>query len=106
MAVTVSTTRTRSGTIRAIRHPVASSASSLPMAASQTFVGQPLTIVGADEALQGSPYSSRSLSKRLQVSRSSELDDMESMVVDVHDDESDDELLLDRKGWNWDGRWD
>jgi hypothetical protein len=32
----------------------------------------------------------------------------EGMDIDVHHDDSNDELLLDRKGWNWqwDGRWD
>jgi hypothetical protein len=30
---------------------------------------------------------------------------MESMAIDMPNDESDDELLLDDKGWNWDGRW-
>jgi len=31
---------------------------------------------------------------------------VEDMDTDVDNDESDDELLLDRKGWNWDGRWE
>lgn len=30
----------------------------------------------------------------------------ESMAIDLPNDESDDELLLNDKGWNWDGRWD
>jgi hypothetical protein len=40
------------------------------------------------------------------MSRSSGVEATESMVIDMPNDESDDELLLDNKGWNWDGRWD
>jgi hypothetical protein len=40
------------------------------------------------------------------MSRSSGVKTTESMVIDMPNDESDDELLLDQKGWNWDGRWD
>jgi hypothetical protein len=40
------------------------------------------------------------------MSRFSRVGATESMVIDMPNDESDDELLLDRKGWNWDGRWD
>ncbi|KAH9987153.1 hypothetical protein BJV74DRAFT_842833 [Russula compacta] len=95
-SVAALTTRTRSGTIR-------------PSCAGQrqTRSGtsyNPLTLVGSDKKLSGSPSSSQS--KVVQMSRVSGAPDTESMVIDVHSDESDDELLLDRKGWNWDGRWD
>ena len=31
---------------------------------------------------------------------------MKRTTLQVHDDESDDELLLDDRGWNWDGSWE
>lgn len=111
-SVAALTTRTRSGTIRPVRPP-ATSDSAFPVATPQSCAGQrqirsgtsydPMTLVGSDK-LSGSPGSSQS--KVVQMLGESGAPDTESMVIDVHSDESDDELLLDRKGWNWDGRWD
>jgi hypothetical protein len=39
------------------------------------------------------------------MSRFSGVEATESMVIDMPNDESDDELLLDDRGWNWDGKW-
>jgi hypothetical protein len=106
------TTRTRSGTIRPVRPPVASLSSGFPLATSRSCAGQrqtpsgppygPLALVGPDERSLGSPSSPQNE----QMSRFSRVTATESMVIDVPNDESDDELLLDHKGWNWDGRWD
>lgn len=104
------TTRTRSGTIRPVRPPLASLSSGFPLATSQPCAGQrqnpsgpsydPLALVSSDG--KSSPSSPQSE----QMSRSSGVKTTESMVIDMPNDESDDELLLDQKGWNWDGRWD
>lgn len=104
------TTRTRSGTIRPVRRPVASLAGGL--ATSQLCTGQrqspsgaaydPLVFVGSEKNSLFSPSSPPS--KRM--SRVSGAKGTEGMVIDMPDDEGDDELLLDDKGWNWDGRWD
>ncbi|KAI9510024.1 hypothetical protein F5148DRAFT_1182661 [Russula earlei] len=91
-AISALTTRTRSGTIRAVRHPVASSASSLLVATPQSCVGQ------------GQTQISKPCDSLTNVV--SEVDATDSMIIDTHSEESDDELLLDGKGWNWDGRWD
>jgi hypothetical protein len=105
------TTRTRSGTIRPVRPPVASLASGFPVATPQLCAGQGQTSsgspghlapMGPDKKLPGSPNSLQSE----QMSRFSRVGATESMAIDMPNDESDDELLLDRKGWNWDGRWD
>lgn len=102
------TTRTRSGTIRPVRPPVASLGSGFPLATSQSCTGQrqapsggahdPLALVGPERNPLGSPQGKH-------MSRFSGVEATESMVVDMPNDESDDELLLDNKGWNWDGRW-
>jgi len=108
--VSALTTRTRSGTIRPVRPPVASSASGFPVATLQSCVGQEQIQSSAscdpgfDKKSLGSLGPSQA--KLIQKSRSSGVETKERMALDVHDDESDDELLLDRKGWNWDGRWD
>jgi hypothetical protein len=105
------TTRTRSGTIRPVRPPVASLASGFPVATPQLCAGEGqtpsgsrdlLAFIGPDKKLLGSPNSPQSE----HMSRFSRVGATESMVIDMPNDESDDELLLDRKGWNWDGRWD
>ena len=103
------TTRTRSGTIRPVRPPVASLAGSFPLAIPQSCAGQrqtssasspdPLAVVGSDKRLLGPPQGE-------QMPRFSGIKATERIVIDMPNDESDDELLLDRKGWNWDGRWD
>lgn len=102
------TTRTRSGTIRPLRPPLASLAGSFPLATPQLCAGQRQT-PGAplDDSLALVGSDNRSLDCHgSQTSRISGVRATESMVVDMPDGESDDELLLDHKGWNWDGRWD
>jgi hypothetical protein len=104
------TTRTRSGTIRPVRRPVASLAGGL--AISQSCTGQrqppsgaaydPLVFVGSEKNSLGFPSSPPS--KRM--SRVTGAKATEGMVIDMPNDESDDDLLLDNRGWNWDGRWD
>jgi hypothetical protein len=109
-SVAALTTRTRSGTIRPVRPPVASLSSGFPPATSQPCVGQRQALSGpsynplafADSDGNSSPGSTQSEQK----SHFSGVKTTESMVIDMSNDESDDELLLDRKGWNWDGRWD
>jgi len=113
-SVSALTTRTRSGTIRPVRPPVASSASGSPVATPQSCAGQeqtqsgtsndPRVVVGSDNNLLGSPGSSRGDS--MQTSHFSRVQRTKYMALPVHNDESDDELLLDDRGWNWDGSWD
>ena len=105
------TTRTRSGTIRPVRRPVASLASGLPLATSQSCTGQRqtpsggaydfLALMGSEKNSLGSPSSPQCK----HISRLSGVEATESMVIDMPNDESDDELLLDDRGWNWDGKW-
>ena len=40
------------------------------------------------------------------MSRFSGVEATENMVIDLPNYDGEDELLLDDKGWNWDGRWD
>jgi hypothetical protein len=106
------TTRTRSGTIRPVRPPVASLAGGFPLATSQSCTGKKqtpsgaaydsLALVDSEKNLLGSLSSPQDR----HMSRFSEAEATESMVIDTPVDESDDELLLDDKGWNWDGRWE
>ena len=113
-SVSALTTRTRSGTIRPVRPPVASSASGFPVATPQSSAGQeqtqsstsdgPRIVVGSDTKLLGSPGSSQG--NPIQTSHFSRVQRTKHMTFQVHDDESDDELLLDERGWNWDGSWD
>ncbi|KAI0251394.1 hypothetical protein BJV78DRAFT_469382 [Lactifluus subvellereus] len=112
-AVTALTTRTRSGTIRPARPPVVPLASGSlgakphpPAEQGQAHSSTLSDLLISDKKLFDSPGSSQS--KPTQTTRVSEAQVMsvEGMDIDVHHDESDDELLLDRKGWNWDGRWD
>jgi hypothetical protein len=110
-SVAALTTRTRSGTIRPVRPPVTSLASGFPLATSQSCTGQkqipsggaydPLALVGSEKNSLGSPSSPQSK----HIARFSGVEATESMVIDMPNDESDDELLLDDRGWNWDGRW-
>jgi hypothetical protein len=110
--VSVLTTRTRSGTIRPARPPVPSSANPFPTATPQLGTAQeqtrsgnppdPLDLWGSDK--NSSTSSQRRL--RQQNTRFSGVPMTELMILDAYDNESDDELLLDRKGWNWDGKWD
>jgi len=91
-----------------------SSANVLPVATSQPCAGYEQTQsgnpsgssdpLGSDKKLHGSPTSSQG--KLGQKARFSGVVMTESMILDAHDDESDDELLLDHRGWNWDGNWD
>jgi hypothetical protein len=108
MGAVAVTTRTRSGTIRPVRPPLASLAGGFPLAIPQPCAGQrqtpsvdSLALVGSDKKSLGRPSSQSE-----QMSRFSGVKATESMVIDMPNDESDDELLLDNKGWNWDGRWD
>lgn len=112
-AVSALTTRTRSGTIRPARPPMTSSANVLPAATRQSCAGHEQTQSGnstgssgplGDKKLHGSPTSLQG--KLGQKARFSGVVTTESMILDAHDDESDDELLLDHRGWNWDGNWD
>jgi hypothetical protein len=105
------TTRTRSGTIRPLRPPLASLAGGFPLAIPQSCAGQrPTPGAPLDDSLALVGSDKKSLdcsgSQSEQMSRISGVRATESMVVDMLDGESDDELLLDHKGWNWDGRWD
>ena len=112
--VSALTTRTRSGTIRPARPPVASLANVSPVATPQPCAGQEQTQSGnpsdsldllcANEKLRDSPTCSQD--KLRLKARFSGVATTESMILDAHDDESDDELLLDHRGWNWDGSWD
>jgi len=96
-----------------VRPPVASSASGSPVA-TQSCAGQeqtqsgtsdgPRVVVGSDNNLPGSPGSSQGNS--MQTSHFSRVQRTKHMALRVHNDESDDELLLDDRGWNWDGSWD
>ena len=105
------TTRTRSGTIRPLRPPVASLASGFPLTTSQSCTGQrqtlsggaygPLALMGSEKNSLGPPSSPQDK----HMSCFSGVEATESMVIDMPNDESDDELLLDNRGWNWDGRW-
>ena len=113
-AVSALTTRTRSGTIRPARPPITFSANVLPVATPQSCAGHEHTQsgdpsgssdpLGSDKKMHDSPTSSQG--KLGQKPRFSEVVMTESMMLDAHDDESDDELLLDHRGWNWDGNWD
>lgn len=105
--VTALTTRTRSGTIRPARPPVGLLASgslgakSHPPAEQGQTHDSTLSDLLLSDKLFDYPGSSQS-----QPTQTTRMTSVEGMDIDVHHDESDDELLLDRKGWNWDGRWD
>lgn len=112
-SVSASTTRTRSGTIRPVRPPM-TLASGFPVVAPQSCAGQeqtqggtsedPRVIVCSDKKLLRSPGPSQGDPR--QAPHFSRAQRTKHMTLQVHDDESDDELLLDDRGWNWDGSWD
>jgi hypothetical protein len=60
--------------------------------------------VGSDKELLDSPSSSQG--NPMPTSHFSRVQRMKRTTLQVHDDESDDELLLDDRGWNWDGSWE
>ena len=113
-SVSALTTRTRSGTIRPVRPPISSSTSGFPVVAPQSCAGQeqnqggtsegPRVIICSDKKLPGSPGPSQGNSR--QTPHFSRAQRIKHMTLQVHDDVSDDELLLDERGWNWDGSWD
>jgi hypothetical protein len=109
------TTRTRSGTIRpACRTSVPALANSFPRVDPQQRVER--ASVGSSASLPIITDENKNLSEPTgqtqgqpeQVSRDlrANVEVVEYMETDVDNDESDDELLLDRKGWNWDGKWE
>ncbi|KAH9039267.1 hypothetical protein EDB85DRAFT_1887462 [Lactarius pseudohatsudake] len=109
--VTALTTRTRSGTIRPAHPPLVPPANSSPRVDLQQHIEQ--TSVGSSASTSIITDEDKSLSGQAQgqseqVSRNprTNVETVEDMETDVDNDESDDELLLDRKGWNWDGRWE
>jgi hypothetical protein len=76
-------------------------AKSHPLAEQGQTHGSTLSDLLLSDKLFDHPGSSQS-----QPTQTTRVMSVEGMNIDVHHDESDDELLLDRKGWNWDGRWD
>jgi len=106
------TTRTRSGTIRPAHPPSVPPADSFPgveqhveQALVDNSVGLPII---TDEDRKPSERLDQAQSHPGQVTRipGANVETVEDMVTDADYDESDDELLLDRKGWNWDGKWE
>ncbi|KAF8273204.1 hypothetical protein EI94DRAFT_1795576 [Lactarius quietus] len=114
MVVAPLTTRTRSGTIRPAHPPSVPLANSLSRADLQRRIEQ--ASVGSSASLPIITDRVKKLSEPLaktqgqpqQVSRTlrPNAEAVEETETDVANDESDDELLLDGKGWNWDGRWE
>jgi hypothetical protein len=114
--VTALTTRTRSGTIRPVRPPAVPPAGGSLSAEHHPSIKQgqacgntssDLTVsADFDEKLFDPTGSSESNPTQITRPPGARVTTVEGMAIDVHHDESDDELLLDRKGWNWDGRWD
>jgi hypothetical protein len=115
-AVTALTTRTRSGTIRPVRPPAVPPASGSLGAKLHVSAKQGQTrnntssdlLVSADfdKILFDPPGSSQTKPPQMTRFSGAQVMAVDGMDIDVNHDESDDELLLDRKGWNWDGRWD
>ncbi|KAI9440775.1 hypothetical protein H4582DRAFT_1939297 [Lactarius indigo] len=114
--VTALTTRTRSGTIRPAYPPSVPSINGFPKVNLQQCIER--ISVGSLASTSIIPDDDKSLSelpdqaqgRPEQMSRNPRanveaVDDMDT-DVDVDNGESDDELLLDRKGWNWDGKWE
>jgi hypothetical protein len=108
------TTRTRSGTIRPAYRPSVPPANSFPkvdlqQCVERTSVGSSAILpIITDKDKQLSEPTGQTRGQPEQVSRNLRVnvEAMEDMETDLDNDESDDELLLDRKGWNWDGRWE
>lgn len=105
------TTRTRSGTIRPVYRPSVPSANSFPrvdlqQCVERVSVGNSASlpiITDEDKKLSEPTGQTRGQPEQILRTNSEAAEDMET---DVDNDGSDDELLLDRKGWNWDGRWE
>ncbi|KAH9172201.1 hypothetical protein EDB89DRAFT_1966554 [Lactarius sanguifluus] len=105
------TTRTRSGTIRPAHPPSVPPANSSPGVGlqqhiEQTSVGSSASITDEDKSLSEPPGQAQSRSEQVSRNPRANVETVEDMDTDMDNDESDDELLLDRKGWNWDGRWE
>ena len=110
MIVAPLTTRTRSGTIRPAHPPsVPLVNSDLQRPVEQASVSSSASlhmITDEDKKLAKLPDQNQGqpdlVSRNLMVN----IEAVDDMETDVDNDESDDELLLDGKGWNWDGRWE
>jgi hypothetical protein len=108
------TTRTRSGTIRPAHPPSVPPANSSPKVdlqqrVEQASVGSSASlpvITDEDKNLSESPGQAQGQPEQVSCNPRAIVEAVEDMDTDVDDDESDDELLLDGKGWNWDGRWE
>ena len=108
------TTRTRSGTIRPAHPPSAPPANNSPRVDLQQCVEQASVGMSAslpiitDEDKKVSELPDQSQGQPVQVScyPRANVEAVEDMDTDMDNDESDDELFLDGKGWNWDGRWE
>ena len=114
MVVAPLTTRTRSGTIRPAHPPSLPLANGLPRVdlqhrLEQASVGSSASLpIITDEDKKPSEPPGQTQGQPEQVSRNlrANAEAVEDMETHVENDGSDDELLLDRKGWNWDGRWE
>jgi hypothetical protein len=114
--VSALTTRTRSGTIRPVCPPAVPPASrSLgakthrPAEQGQTHSNTSSDLLVSTDfntKLFDFPGSSQTKPTPMTGLSGAQILAVEGMDIDMHHDESDDELLLDRKGWNWDGRWE
>ncbi len=112
--VAASTTRTRSGTIRPAHPPSIPPANGSPRVDLQQRVEQvtvdssasPAIITNEDKKLSEPPGQAQGQPEQVSRRPRANVEAVEDMDTDVDNDESDDELLLDRKGWNWDGRWE
>ncbi|KAI0272733.1 hypothetical protein BC834DRAFT_858146 [Gloeopeniophorella convolvens] len=107
------TTRTRSGTIRPARPPIFSSSgtcSGAPMASygepRDSVFGGPLALAGVDITPLDTSFSQQGIPEVVAPAAREKVKAAEDMVIGAPSNGSDDELLLDNKGWNWDGRWD
>lgn len=107
------TTRTRSGTIRPAHPPSVPPANSFPRVDLQQCVGQASVgssanlpiITDEDKKSFESPGQAQGQPKQVSCNPRANVEVVEEMDTDMDNNESDDELLLDGKGWNWDGRW-
>ena len=113
--VAPSTTRTRSGTIRPAHPPSLPLANGFPRVdlqhrLEQASVGSSasLPIITDEEKKSTEPPGQTQGQPEQQVSRNIRVnvEAVEDMETHLENDESDDELLLDGKGWNWDGKWE
>jgi hypothetical protein len=110
MVVAPLTTRTRSGTIRPAHPPsVPLVNSDLQQPVEQASAGSSASLhMITDEGKKLAKLPGQTQGQPELVSRNLmvDIEAVEDMETDVDNDESDDELLLDGKGWNWDGRWE